>query len=66
LQSPKYTKGQLQSFALLAPISLFHQNQTLSAGVAHDKNNKDVCIFHEYFEYIFWAAHLVVINISMT
>jgi hypothetical protein len=48
------TKGQSQ-----APISLFHNNQTLSAGVAPNKNNKNVLIFHEY---ITSAAQFDIIN----
>jgi hypothetical protein len=51
---------------LQAHISLSHNIQTSSAGVAPNKNNKNVHIFHEYYEYITSAAQFDVINYSIT
>jgi hypothetical protein len=65
-QPPKYIKGQLRSFVSQALISLSHNNQTLSAGVAPNKNKKNVHIFHEYFQYITSVAHFDIINYSFT
>jgi hypothetical protein len=65
-QPPKYANGQLRSFLSQAPISLSLDNQTSSAGVAPNKNKKNVHIFHEYFEYITSAAHFDVINYCIT
>jgi hypothetical protein len=51
---------------LCVTSSLSQDNQTLSAGVAPNKNNTNVRIFHEYFEYIVSAAHFDVINYFIT
>jgi hypothetical protein len=62
----QYKKGQLRSFVSQAPISLSHNNQTWSAGVAPNNNNVNVHIILEYFEYITSTAHFDVINHLIT
>jgi hypothetical protein len=52
-QPPKYANGQLRSFVPQATISLSLDNQSSSAGVAPNKNEKNMHIFHEYFELIY-------------